>query len=195
MEALGGRVPQGDPADAHPPRPCGRDRRAVVRRYPASCRSPSTSAGAPHVVDPVQAASQSATRLYGDRHGARCGGASSPVPAASVHALKGGERLDVAGATTALSASPTRPGHAHAPRQLPRDDARHACTPATSAGDADRAGAPRRAADARRRTSIWTSGARSLEHDRGVGAGTHRDHALRDLRRSALAHIPTARGA
>jgi glyoxylase-like metal-dependent hydrolase (beta-lactamase superfamily II) len=63
--------------------------------------------GAPHVVDPSRLVS-SASRLYGDRMGPLWG-EILPVPAERVHALDGGEVLQVAGAEVRVAYTP---GHA-----------------------------------------------------------------------------------
>ncbi len=76
--------------------------------------------GAPHVVDPSKLVS-SASRLYGDRMGPLWG-EILPVPAEQVHALDGGEVLQVAGVEVRVAYTP---GHAVASRQLLRDVERH----------------------------------------------------------------------
>jgi len=63
--------------------------------------------GATHMIDPAKLLA-SATRLYGDRMDTLWG-AFQPVPAANVTALKGGERLELAG--KAINVAYT-PGHA-----------------------------------------------------------------------------------
>ena len=63
--------------------------------------------GAPHMIDPAKLLA-SATRLYGDRMDSLWG-AFLPVPAGQVTALRGGERLELAG--TAMNVAYT-PGHA-----------------------------------------------------------------------------------
>jgi glyoxylase-like metal-dependent hydrolase (beta-lactamase superfamily II) len=63
--------------------------------------------GAPHMIDPAKLLA-SATRLYGDRMDTLWG-AFQPVPAERVTALKGGERLELAG--TGMRVAYT-PGHA-----------------------------------------------------------------------------------
>jgi glyoxylase-like metal-dependent hydrolase (beta-lactamase superfamily II) len=63
--------------------------------------------GAPHVVDPSRLIS-SAARLYGDRLGPLWG-EILPVPEASVHALDGGEVLQIAGLEVRVAYTP---GHA-----------------------------------------------------------------------------------
>ncbi len=63
--------------------------------------------GAPHVVDPSKLVS-SASRLYGDRMGPLWG-EILPVPAEKVHALDGGERLEIAGVEVRVAYTP---GHA-----------------------------------------------------------------------------------
>jgi len=63
--------------------------------------------GAPHVVDPSKLVS-SASRLYGDRMGPLWG-EILPVPAERVHALDGGELLEIAGVEVRVAYTP---GHA-----------------------------------------------------------------------------------
>jgi glyoxylase-like metal-dependent hydrolase (beta-lactamase superfamily II) len=63
--------------------------------------------GAPHVVDPSKLVS-SASRLYGDRMGPLWG-EILPVPEANVHALDGGEVLQIAGVEVRVAYTP---GHA-----------------------------------------------------------------------------------
>ncbi|HEY3381985.1 MAG TPA: MBL fold metallo-hydrolase [Vicinamibacterales bacterium] len=63
--------------------------------------------GAPHVIDPSKLV-QSATRLYGDEMD-RLWGEIVPVPAANVHAMKGGERIRAAGGEIDVAYTP---GHA-----------------------------------------------------------------------------------
>jgi glyoxylase-like metal-dependent hydrolase (beta-lactamase superfamily II) len=63
--------------------------------------------GAPHVVDPTKLVS-SASRLYGDRM-QPLWGEILPVPGANVHALDGGEVLEVAGVEVRVAYTP---GHA-----------------------------------------------------------------------------------
>ncbi len=63
--------------------------------------------GAPHVVDPSKLVS-SASRLYGDRMGPLWG-EILPVPAERVHALDGGELLEIAGVDVRVAYTP---GHA-----------------------------------------------------------------------------------
>ena len=63
--------------------------------------------GAPHMIDPAKLLA-SATRLYGERMDTLWG-AFEPVPAASVQALAGGERLDIAGRAMRVAYTP---GHA-----------------------------------------------------------------------------------
>ena len=63
--------------------------------------------GAPHVVDPSKLVS-SASRLYGDRMGPLWG-EILPVPTENVHALDGGEVLEIAGVEVRVAYTP---GHA-----------------------------------------------------------------------------------
>ncbi len=63
--------------------------------------------GAPHVVDPSKLVS-SASRLYGDRMGPLWG-EILPVPTENVHALDGGEVLEIAGVEVPVAYTP---GHA-----------------------------------------------------------------------------------
>jgi len=79
---------------------------ALVRRWP-DLEVYVHERGAPHVVDPSKLMS-SAGRLYGEDNMRRLWGEVLPVPAERVHALTGGERLDVAGG---LRVAYT-PGHA-----------------------------------------------------------------------------------
>jgi glyoxylase-like metal-dependent hydrolase (beta-lactamase superfamily II) len=65
--------------------------------------------GAPHVVDPSKLVS-SASRLYGDRM-VPLWGEIPPVPAASVHALEGGEVLQVAGVEVHVAYTPGHASH------------------------------------------------------------------------------------
>jgi glyoxylase-like metal-dependent hydrolase (beta-lactamase superfamily II) len=65
--------------------------------------------GAPHLVDPSRLLA-SAGRLYGAAMDALWG-AFLPVPAASVTALAGGERIDVAGRTLAVAYTPGHASH------------------------------------------------------------------------------------
>lgn len=65
--------------------------------------------GAPHVIDPSKLVS-SATRLYGDRMAALWG-EIVPVPATGVHALRGGEVLDVAGLEVRVAYTPGHASH------------------------------------------------------------------------------------
>ncbi len=78
----------------------------IVRRHP-NIQVFVHEHGAPHVADPARLL-QSATRLYGDQM-ERLWGEVAPVPAANVHRLAGGERLELAG--RALDVAYT-PGHA-----------------------------------------------------------------------------------
>jgi glyoxylase-like metal-dependent hydrolase (beta-lactamase superfamily II) len=65
--------------------------------------------GAPHVIDPSKLVS-SATRLYGESM-ERLWGEIAPVPAANVHALKGGEVLRIAGAEVRVAYTPGHASH------------------------------------------------------------------------------------
>ena len=65
--------------------------------------------GAPHVVDPSKLVS-SASRLYGDRMGPLWG-EILPVPAEKVHALDGGEALQVAGVEVHVAYTPGHASH------------------------------------------------------------------------------------
>jgi glyoxylase-like metal-dependent hydrolase (beta-lactamase superfamily II) len=65
--------------------------------------------GAPHVVDPSKLLA-SAGRLYGDRMQALWGDIL-PVPSARVHALEGGEVLDVAGFEVRVAHTPGHASH------------------------------------------------------------------------------------
>lgn len=79
---------------------------ALVRRWP-DLEVYVHERGAPHVIDPSKLMS-SAGRLYGEDNMKRLWGEVLPVPAERVHALSGGERLDVAGAMRVAYT----PGHA-----------------------------------------------------------------------------------
>ena len=65
--------------------------------------------GAPHVVDPSKLVS-SASRLYGDQMG-QLWGEILPVPEASVHALEGGEVLQLAGVDVRVAYTPGHASH------------------------------------------------------------------------------------
>jgi glyoxylase-like metal-dependent hydrolase (beta-lactamase superfamily II) len=65
--------------------------------------------GAPHVVDPSKLVS-SASRLYGDRMGPLWG-EILPVPTERVHALDGGEALQVAGVEVCVAYTPGHASH------------------------------------------------------------------------------------
>jgi glyoxylase-like metal-dependent hydrolase (beta-lactamase superfamily II) len=65
--------------------------------------------GAPHVIDPSKLLS-SAGRLYGEDNMQRLWGEVLPVPAERVHALSGGETLDVAGGVR-VAYTPGHAGH------------------------------------------------------------------------------------
>jgi glyoxylase-like metal-dependent hydrolase (beta-lactamase superfamily II) len=65
--------------------------------------------GAPHVIDPSKLLG-SAGRLYGDRMQALWGDIV-PVPAGNVHALRGGEVLDVAGLEVRVAYTPGHASH------------------------------------------------------------------------------------
>jgi glyoxylase-like metal-dependent hydrolase (beta-lactamase superfamily II) len=65
--------------------------------------------GAPHMVDPAKLLA-SATRLYGADMD-RLWGRFEPVPADRVHALSGGERLDLGGTTIEVAYTPGHASH------------------------------------------------------------------------------------
>jgi glyoxylase-like metal-dependent hydrolase (beta-lactamase superfamily II) len=65
--------------------------------------------GAPHLVDPAKLLS-SATRLYGVNMD-RFWGEVRPVPATRLHALAGGERLEIAGRTVEVQYTPGHASH------------------------------------------------------------------------------------
>jgi glyoxylase-like metal-dependent hydrolase (beta-lactamase superfamily II) len=79
---------------------------ALVRRWP-DVEVWVHERGAPHVVDPTKLLA-SAGRLYGEENMGRLWGDVLPVPAERVHALKGGERLPLAGGMRVAYT----PGHA-----------------------------------------------------------------------------------
>jgi glyoxylase-like metal-dependent hydrolase (beta-lactamase superfamily II) len=81
---------------------------AIVRDHP-HVQVHVSEIGAPHVVDPSRLLA-SATRLYGDRMEALWGDIV-PVPAARVHALRGGEVLDVAGREVRVAYTPGHASH------------------------------------------------------------------------------------
>ena len=78
----------------------------ILERVPA-IRVHVHERGAPHMIDPAKLLA-SATRLYGDQMDALWG-AFLPVPAANVHVLQGGERIETAGTTLRVAYTP---GHA-----------------------------------------------------------------------------------
>src|SRR5262249_17147007 len=65
--------------------------------------------GAPHMIDPARLLA-SATRLYGDAMD-RLWGEVAPVPAASIHALAGGERISAAGRGFEVAYTPGHASH------------------------------------------------------------------------------------
>jgi glyoxylase-like metal-dependent hydrolase (beta-lactamase superfamily II) len=65
--------------------------------------------GAPHLIDPSKLL-ESAGRLYGERMQALWG-EIAPVPAGNVHALRGGEVLDVAGLEVRVAYTPGHASH------------------------------------------------------------------------------------
>lgn len=65
--------------------------------------------GAPHMIDPAKLLA-SATRLYGGNM-ERFWGEFRPVPAERLHALAGGERLDIAGRTLEVKYTPGHASH------------------------------------------------------------------------------------
>ena len=83
-------VGDASPADAHPPRPCGRDRHDP----PAASWDPVVvhERGARHLVDPSKLL-DSATRLYGNAMD-RLWGEVAPVPERNLLVCTGGETVD-----------------------------------------------------------------------------------------------------
>ena len=80
----------------------------ILRRRPAT-RVYVHKTGAPHLVDPSKLVA-SATRLYEDRM-AELWGEVVPVPSAALHALDGGERIDVGGRRLDVLYTPGHASH------------------------------------------------------------------------------------